>query len=342
MCGRYALGLSHDEIQNLSGYTIHIRDWVNRDRFRPRYNVAPRSHAPVIRRRNPRNEGDDSAELILDTLKWGLVPHWSKHEDKSMNTINARSENLIDGGGMWGSIKGRRRCAVVCQGYYEWLKRGNSKLPHFVRPKTGGVMLLAGLYDVANIEGKDRVEPLETFTVVTTSANEEFSWLHDRQPVILSTPEALAEWLDTSSQEWSANLVKLLDPYHDATHPLECYQVPQEVGSVGKESPTFVEPISTRKDGIEAMFAKQKQTQNSPKKKGLPTSQTKRKRSASPVVVVTDSKKPQATFAHAKLPAKKTKTEVQIDDDDDEIVCLDGPPTLRNSDAKLPSVSTLF
>lgn len=43
--------------------------------------------------------------------------------------------------------------------YYEWLKRGNSKLPHFVRPKTGGVMLLAGLYDVANIEGKDRVFP---------------------------------------------------------------------------------------------------------------------------------------------------------------------------------------
>jgi putative SOS response-associated peptidase YedK len=34
-----------------------------------------------------------------------------------LNTTNARSENLVEGGGMWGSIKGKKRCAVVCQGY---------------------------------------------------------------------------------------------------------------------------------------------------------------------------------------------------------------------------------
>lgn len=35
------------------------------------------------------------------------------------------------------------------------------------------------------------------------------------------------------------------------------YQVPKEVGKVGTESPTFIEPIGTRKDGIQAMFSKQ-------------------------------------------------------------------------------------
>ena len=35
------------------------------------------------------------------------------------------------------------------------------------------------------------------------------------------------------------------------------YQVPKEVGKVGVESATFIEPISQRKDGIQAMFAKQ-------------------------------------------------------------------------------------
>jgi putative SOS response-associated peptidase YedK len=51
-----------------------------------------------------------------------------------------------------------------------------------------------------------------TFTIVTTAANPEFSWLHERQPVILHTPEALAAWLDTSSLKWSSDLVPLLAP----------------------------------------------------------------------------------------------------------------------------------
>jgi len=49
-------------------------------------------------------------------MKWGLVPHWSKYEDKTLSTTNARSENLAEGGGMWNSIKGKKRCAVVCEG----------------------------------------------------------------------------------------------------------------------------------------------------------------------------------------------------------------------------------
>lgn len=58
---------------------------------------------------------------VLHTMKWGLVPHWSKHEDTSLNTINAKGENLTEGsGGMWNSIKGKKRCAVLCQGYVHY------------------------------------------------------------------------------------------------------------------------------------------------------------------------------------------------------------------------------
>jgi putative SOS response-associated peptidase YedK len=62
--------------------------------------------------------GDDglSEDVILQTMKWGLVPHWSKHEDKTLNTTNARAEGLVEGGGMWVSIKGRKRCVVLCEG----------------------------------------------------------------------------------------------------------------------------------------------------------------------------------------------------------------------------------
>ena len=55
--------------------------------------------------------------------------------------------------------------------------------------------------------------PLWTFTIVTTGAAEDFRWLHDRQPVILSTTESLQAWLDTSSQSWTPELSKLVQPY---------------------------------------------------------------------------------------------------------------------------------
>lgn len=73
---------------------------------------------------------------------------------------------------MWGSIKGRKRCAIPCEGYvlffltgrvsptrplfryYEWLKKGKERLPHFTKHKNGNLMLLAGLYDVVTLEGQ--------------------------------------------------------------------------------------------------------------------------------------------------------------------------------------------
>lgn len=103
------------------------------------------------------------------------------------------------------------------------------------------LMLLAGLYDCTYLEGaswntsqlnrsftlgsnkcEGSMEPLWTFTIVTTSACKEFEWLHDRQPVILSTREALNTWLDTSSQTWTATLAKLVQPYDcDSSGPLD-------------------------------------------------------------------------------------------------------------------------
>ncbi|KAF8621468.1 hypothetical protein AX15_007762 [Amanita polypyramis BW_CC] len=274
MCGRFALRTDRPRIRRA---VPHVVDWVDEDIFVPRYNIAPRSYAPVVRRarRNDPNDAYPSQSVLLHTMKWGLVPHWSKTEDKTLSTTNARSENLIEGGGMWASIKGKNRCVVICQGYYEWLTKGKEKLPHFVKHKDEQqLMLMAGLYDHAIINGQS----LWTFSIVTTDACPSLGWLHDRQPVILSTQEALNAWLDASTQTWTPALTKLVQPYSDEAHPLQCYQVPKEVGKVGNESPSFIEPIKERKDGIQAMF--QKQAQGAAKRKRAdsplpPTSQDK-------------------------------------------------------------------
>jgi len=143
--------------------------------------------------------------------------------------------------------------------------------------------------------GAGQSEPLWTFTIVTTAASSSFAWLHDRQPVILTSQDALDRWLDTSTQTWDPKLGRLLDPYNDPDTPLEwcapsppiqfsalsltfalirmyicvrgrwaglawlanSYAVPKEVGKVGVQSSTFIEPVQKRKDGIEAMFSRQ-------------------------------------------------------------------------------------
>lgn len=207
MCGRFALRV--DDARN----AVDATEWIDEAAFVPRFNIAPRTYAPVVR--------NLAGNRVLHSMKWGLVPHWSTVEDKSLSTTNARSENLIQGGGMWESIKGKNRCAVVCQGYYEWLaKSPKDKRPHFVKHKDGQLMFMAGLYDHATIDGVS----LWTFTIVTTDACPAFSWLHDRQPVILSTQDALEAWLDPSTQSWTPALTKLVQPYSDQEHhPLEWY-----------------------------------------------------------------------------------------------------------------------
>jgi len=95
-------------------------------------------------------------------MRWGI--HYGKQASKGSQAINARSENIIEGVGMWNKFRGKNRCIVVCQGYsvifpppgvmmdarrryYEWQTKGKDKLPHFTKHPDGKVMLMAGLYE---------------------------------------------------------------------------------------------------------------------------------------------------------------------------------------------------
>lgn len=93
----------------------------------------------------------------LQSMKWGLIPFWTKRNPDYgavMKTINCRDDSLAQAGGMWSSMKGRKRCIVVAQGFYEWLKSGKDKMPHFVKRKDGRLMCFAGLWDCVQYEGK--------------------------------------------------------------------------------------------------------------------------------------------------------------------------------------------
>lgn len=168
-------------------------------------------------------------------MRWGVVPHYSKHEDKSLSTINAKGEHLTEGtSALWNGLKGKKRCVVPVQGYYEWLKKSpTDKVPHFTKYKDEKIMMLAGMWDVVILEGEyddptrqhignktlksvqGSTEPLYTFTIVTTDSSKQLSFLHDRMPVVLTSEDDIELWL--SDSDWSKDLARLVKPCEEVT-----------------------------------------------------------------------------------------------------------------------------
>jgi putative SOS response-associated peptidase YedK len=206
----------------------------------------------------------------LKAMKWGLVPFWTKRSPdygSMLRTINCRDDSLIENRGMWNTMKQRKRCIVIAQGFYEWLKKGpggKERIPHFVKRKDGQLMCFAGLWDCVKYE--DTEEKLYTYAVITTDSNKQLSFLHDRMPVILDAgSEAMKIWLDPERNKWTKELQSLLKPY---AGELECYPVSKEVGKVGNNSPDFIVPIDDKdnKKNIANFFNNTKKNQTSPKK----------------------------------------------------------------------------
>ncbi|KAL4787711.1 hypothetical protein BJX76DRAFT_286251 [Aspergillus varians] len=294
MCGRYALGIRmHFIRRRLQEQGQAVDEAPDDDEIRETYNFAPgsigaiyRADAPNYEREHPPDEQSDRADATepasqetsapmkykLQGMKWGLVPFWTKRKPdygSLMRTINCRDDSLIEDRGMWTSMKRKKRCVVVCQGYYEWLKKGpggKEKIPHYTRRKDGDLMYLAGLWDCVAYEGSE--EKLYTYTVITTSAHPSLSWLHDRMPVILEpNSEAWNVWLDPKRTTWSKDLQAALKPYEGG---LECYQVPKEVGKVGNNSPDFIVPVDSKenKSSIANFFANAKKKREPTKDEG--------------------------------------------------------------------------
>ena len=210
-------------------------------------------------------EGKDGKRVRykLQTMKWGLIPSWSKRAPDYgtlLKTINCRDDSLSHPGGLWGSMKLRKRCVVVAEGFYEWLHPPGKKdkIPHYVKRKDGKLMLFAGLWDCIRWEDNETQEAREewTYTIITTSSNEQLRFLHDRMPVIFEPgSEEFWRWLDPQRREWSGELQGCLRPFEGE---LEVYPVAREVGKVGKDDPSFVIPIQEKesKGSIKNFFAK--------------------------------------------------------------------------------------
>ncbi|KAK6355730.1 hypothetical protein TWF718_000121 [Orbilia javanica] len=214
-------------------------------------NKANTSNDPKSRPSNGKTK------YILSSMKWGLVPFWTKRNpdySSMLKTINCRDDSLYDNKGMWTSMKNKKRCIVIAQGFFEWIKKGKDRVPHFTKRSDGQLLYIAGLWDCVRYE--DSTEELYTYTIITTSSSKQLSFLHDRMPVIFepNSPQ-IKEWLNPS-RTWDSDLQKLLRPFEK--QGLECYPVRKEVGKVGNNSPSFIVPLDSEdnKSNIKNFFSK--------------------------------------------------------------------------------------
>jgi putative SOS response-associated peptidase YedK len=224
MCGRYTLTSSGEDLAlafDLSELPLVV----------PRYNMAPTQEAAVVRVTEP------DGPRRLDPLKWGLIPYWAKEASIGNRMINARAESVAEKPAYRWSFK-KKRCLVAADGFYEWKKEGKAKQPYLIHRKDGKPFAFAGLWSTWKNPEQDG-KTVETFTILTTAANDLLRPLHDRMPVILG-PESFDLWVDPRMED-AAKLQPLLVPH--AVDGFEAFPVSRAVNSPANDIAGCIEPL---------------------------------------------------------------------------------------------------
>ena len=193
----------------------------------PRYNIAPTQEVLAVR-----SDGDGNR---AEMMRWGLVPSWAKDPKIGNRMINARSETLSERPSFRAAYK-RRRCLIVADSFYEWKRDGRSRTPIRIMLESEEPFAFAGLWESWKRPDENW---MLSCTIITTSANELVSEIHDRMPVILD-PDVESVWLDPDMDDTIA-LSELLVPY--PSELMTAYEVSRIVNSAANDVPECIAPI---------------------------------------------------------------------------------------------------
>ena len=220
MCARYVITSPAAAVRALFAYD-------EQPDFPPRYNVAPTQPIPIVRL----HDGKRSYALA----RWGFLPAWVKDPRTFSLLINARGESVQEKPAFRNAMR-RRRCLIPADGFYEW-SDATPRRPYFVRPKSGGPIAFAGLWETWTGPNGEEVD---TAAIVTTAANRLLAPIHDRMPVIVA-PDAFNLWLDCAKVD-ATTAVALIIPATEAL--LECYPVSNAVNRAANDLPELIAPAS--------------------------------------------------------------------------------------------------
>ena len=171
MCGRFSIYL--DELELRERFPNHDISSLKDLKVS---NFAPTMEMPIV------------VESQVVKMRWGLIPSWSQDKSFANKLINARGETLLEKPS-FKNLVNAQRCIVTSNGFYEW--NSQTKQPFFIQPANTLLMNFCGLHTLWMDANN---QPVNTFTIITTKANQSMSDIHHRMPVILE-PGNEQEWL---------------------------------------------------------------------------------------------------------------------------------------------------
>ena len=241
MCGRYASSRRpEDLVEEFEVVADRTPAPLAAD-----YNVAPTKEVYAVVERPPAKDSPEPPERQLRVLTWGLVPSWAKDPSIGNRMINARMETVADKPAYKRAFA-VRRCLLPADGYFEWYPTSQTtkagkpvKQPFFIRPADGGVLAMAGLYEIWRDPSRSEDDPERfrwTCTVLTTEAEDSLGHIHDRMPLMVER-DRWSQWLDPRV----GGELSLLVPA--APGRLEAFPVSTAVGNVRNNGPELVEPL---------------------------------------------------------------------------------------------------
>ena len=221
MCGRFTLTMDVKELQEaFPGVDFGLA-------LKPSYNIAPSHSVLTLSNQNPQK---------AVPFHWGFIPFWAKEKNIGYKMINARSETLTEKPSFKKPFQ-TQRCLILADGFFEWKKEANAKIPMYIQLKEKKPFAFAGLWSKWLQADKT---PLFSCTIITTAANDLLKTVHHRMPVIIQ-PEHYETWLDSSSQ--SVEPIKnLLKPF--AADAMTFYPVSTFVNSPKNNTAQCVQPQS--------------------------------------------------------------------------------------------------
>lgn len=257
MCGRYSAGQL--SLPLLAERFQADPSEVESEDDRPNWNVTPTSQVLVVTSaaetdgdggdaggKADGEDGGHESSRRLRRLRWGLVPNWAKDLKVGNKMINVRAESVADKP-TFKRLLASKRCIFPADGFFEWQDLGpdpdakggkkHRKQPFYVTTRDDSPLALAGLWTTN--KRVDAEGPVDTCTILTTSANDLMSTIHHRMPVILPE-DAWDTWLDPDLDDVDA-LTKLLVPAPNEL--LTLWPVDPAVNSARSNHPDLTRPL---------------------------------------------------------------------------------------------------
>jgi putative SOS response-associated peptidase YedK len=218
MIERYSITASADIIRER--FSVDVPDF-----YASRYNAAPTQLLPVITSSSPAG---------VSLFYWGTSPEWSKNKLLGEKIINVRAEQIEEKPTLKRAVK-KSRCIIPADGFYGWKKVGKKTIiPYRFILNSKDPFSIAGLWE--EFEDTDGNE-IQTFTMITQSANDLVKVVQERMPVIL-TPQAEKIWLDSSVDENSLLGILTAYPAAGMTH----YPVSPGISDSHTDVPSLITP----------------------------------------------------------------------------------------------------